>query len=69
MLPPVKRALAEEARLEEEAVRKCELDYARKHHKHLVEHYEKCIARMKSALFGASAREESVANEELFAEG
>ena len=44
-------ALSEEFRMQEAAVKKCELDYARKNHKHLMDHYSMCITKMKEAGF------------------
>lgn len=43
--------LSEEFRMQEAAVKKCELDYARKNHKHLMDHYSMCVTKMKEAGF------------------
>ncbi|MDY4132361.1 ATP-binding protein, partial [Treponema sp.] len=43
--------LAEEFRIQEAAVKKCELDFARKNHKHLMDHYSFCTSRMLEAGF------------------
>ncbi|MCQ2248568.1 MAG: ATP-binding protein [Treponema sp.] len=45
------QGLAEDFRIQESAVKKCELDFARKNHKHLMNHYELCISRMQAAGF------------------
>lgn len=43
--------LAEEFKIQEAAVKKCELDFARKNHKHLMNHYSFCISKMLEAGF------------------
>ena len=43
--------LAEEFKIQEAAVKKCELDFARKNHKHLMDHYSFCTSRMLEAGF------------------
>ncbi len=45
------QSLAEEFKIQEAAVRKCELDFARKNHKHLMDHYSHCIVKMQEAGF------------------
>ncbi len=47
--------LAEEFRIQEEAVKKCELDFARKNHKKLLEHYVRCVNVMKDCGFVSEA--------------
>lgn len=43
--------LAEEFKIQEAAVKKCELDFAKKNHKHLIEHYAFCTTKMLEAGF------------------
>ena len=45
------QSLAEEFKIQEAAVKKCELDFARKNHKHLMDHYSHCIMKMQEAGF------------------
>ncbi|MBQ0039636.1 MAG: response regulator [Treponema sp.] len=45
------QALAEEFKIQESAVKKCELDFAKKNHKHLMDHYALCINKMLEAGF------------------
>ena len=45
------QTLSDEFKLQESAVEKCELDFARKNHKKLMDHYENCIAKMTDAGF------------------
>ena len=40
---------------QEEAVKKCELDFARKNHKKLLEHYVRCVNVMKDCGFVSEA--------------
>jgi signal transduction histidine kinase/CheY-like chemotaxis protein len=51
-------ALAEEFKIQEAAVKKCELDFARKNHQPLMEHYEKVILKMKEAGFFQEEKKE-----------
>ena len=52
--------LAEEFKIQEAAVKKCELDFARKNHKHLMDHYSFCTSRMLEAGFLLEADNDSI---------
>lgn len=52
--------LAEEFKIQEAAVKKCELDFARKNHKHLMDHYVFCTSKMLEAGFVLEADDEVI---------
>lgn len=54
------QGLAEEFKIQEAAVKKCELDYARKNHKHLMDHYSFCVSKMLEAGFVLESDDEVI---------